>query len=93
MRIKLFPDMPFFKDFGISAFLTILTTTGTIFILVWLGLNERVDDALKLSGVLVAMTYKFWDGYLDKRKDDEERRERMTGTGNGEKKPLTSLPP
>lgn len=75
---------PLYADFGVSALLTTLSTVGTILILVWLGLHGQVDDALKLSGVLVAMTYKFWDGYLSKRKDDEERRERMTtSNGNG----------
>ena len=78
---------PIFKDLGVSAFLTILTTVGTIVLLVWLGLHGKVDEALKLSGVLVAMTYKFWDGYLNKRQQDEDRRERMAGTGNGNHSP------
>lgn len=74
---------PLWNDFGVSALLTTVATLGTILILVKLGLSGQVDDALKLSGVMVAMTYKFWDGYLSKRKEDEERRERMTVAGNG----------
>lgn len=80
-------DWKLINDLGISAFLTIITTTGTIGILVWLGAHGQVDDALKLAAPLILMTYKFWDGYLSKRDKDEDRR------NNGAKPlPPTSTP-
>ena len=86
-NLKLFPDMPFFKDLGISAFLTLVVVVAYVFIAIYGVLNaERpavaiaVTSALSSLGILIM---KFWGDYQAKRKDDEDRRERMSGTGNG----------
>ena len=82
---------PIFKDMGVSASLLILMTCSTVGLTIYafaVGKMAEAAGPLASFGILNTM---FWNGYLAKRKEDEERRERMNGTGNGGEKPL--VPP
>ena len=74
---------PIYHDLGVSAFLVILvasTEMAGILLMVYRG---QVAEAGAVAGVLSPIAWKFWDGYQAKRKDDEDRRERMTPKSTG----------
>lgn len=68
------PSFKLWHDFGVSALLTTITTSATMFVAVWALMNDRVEEAKEIIGILSVLTSTFWNGYLSKRKDEYEKK-------------------
>ena len=64
------PTFRLWHDLGVSALLTIIVTSGTVWLGVWAVMHDKVDAALGILGTFGLLTKMFWDGYLAKRKDE-----------------------
>ena len=65
------PTFKLWHDFGVSALLTVIVTSGTVYLGIWAVMHDRVDVAGSTIGTFGLLTKMFWDGYLSKRKDDQ----------------------
>ena len=67
------PTFRLWHDFGVSALLTTMTTSATMFVAVWALMNDRVEAAKEIIGILGVLTTTFWNGYLTKRKEEKDK--------------------
>lgn len=66
------PSFKLWHDFGVSALLVTLTTSTTMFVAIWGLMNGKIDQSKEVIGILSVLTTTFWNGYLTKRKEEQE---------------------